>query len=66
MACLFHDCEAVNGEADLVLAAELASAVFDVFDLLPEAVECITIHKVVVRDVGSIVAGVAGVAALED
>lgn len=61
-----HDGEPVDGEADLVLAAELAGALAHVGDLLLEPLERVAVHEVVVRDVGAVLAGVDGVAALED
>jgi hypothetical protein len=49
-----------------VLAAELARALAHVGDLLLEPLERVAVHEVVVRDVGAVLAGVDGVAALED
>lgn len=63
---LSDDSEAVHREADLVLPAELAGALPNVRDLLLEALERVAVHEVVVRDLRAVLAGVEGVAALED
>ncbi|TKW58365.1 hypothetical protein CTA1_5231 [Colletotrichum tanaceti] len=63
---LADDDEAVDGEADVALAADLGGARPDVLDLGAEAVEVVAVHEVPVADLGAVVARVVAVAALED
>lgn len=60
------DAEAVDGELDLVFAAQFLGAGFDVRDLFLETLEGVAVHEVVVGGVRAVVASVDGVSALED
>lgn len=60
------DGKAIDCEVDFVLTAYFFGTTTHVGDLVLEPLEGIAVHEVVVGDIGTVVAGVFGIAALED